>query len=226
MNKKTQVVANTLFAIMCAAFISTKSFAEPLNLTHHKAEVKKYHDSGEYQNELTSIITQATNYIKQRAKFNQQHNNAKKLAIVLDIDETSLSNYNRMLARDFSSDSKQIHQAFLAADAPAIEPMLHLYKDALAQQVAVFFVTGRSEKFQDVTELNLKRAGYYAWTGLYFRPNVYPESSIVPFKSQIRAEITQQGYTVIASIGDQASDLNGGYAERTYKLPNPYYYIP
>ena len=27
-------------------------------------------------------------------------------------------------------------------------------------------------------------------------------------------------------MGDQESDLSGGYAERTFKLPNPVYYLP
>jgi len=32
--------------------------------------------------------------------------------------------------------------------------------------------------------------------------------------------------TIIVNAGDQESDLAGGYAERAYKLPNPFYYIP
>ena len=34
------------------------------------------------------------------------------------------------------------------------------------------------------------------------------------------------GFTIILSVGDQESDLKGGYAERTFKLPNPVYYLP
>lgn len=29
-----------------------------------------------------------------------------------------------------------------------------------------------------------------------------------------------------ANLGDQQSDLDGGYSERNYKLPNPFYLIP
>ena len=32
-----------------------------------------------------------------------------------------------------------------------------------------------------------------------------------------------EGYTIIGNIGDQLSDLEGGHAERTFKLPNPFY---
>ena len=39
-------------------------------------------------------------------------------------------------------------------------------------------------------------------------------------------EIAERGYTIIFSMGDQDSDLAGGYAERTFKLPNPVYYLP
>jgi hypothetical protein len=31
---------------------------------------------------------------------------------------------------------------------------------------------------------------------------------------------------IVASVGDQQSDLDGGFAERTYKRPNPFHAIP
>ena len=33
-------------------------------------------------------------------------------------------------------------------------------------------------------------------------------------------------HTIIANVGDQWSDLDGGFAERVFKLPNPVYFIP
>lgn len=38
-------------------------------------------------------------------------------------------------------------------------------------------------------------------------------------KSGERGKIAEEGYTIIANVGDQESDLSGGYAEWTYKLP-------
>ena len=35
-----------------------------------------------------------------------------------------------------------------------------------------------------------------------------------------------ESYTIIANAGDQESDLAGGFAERAYKLPNQFHYIP
>ena len=39
-------------------------------------------------------------------------------------------------------------------------------------------------------------------------------------------KIAAMGYWIIENMGDQPSDLAGGYAERTFKLPNPFYRIP
>lgn len=223
MNKK-HIVANVFFAILCAALINTKSFAEPQNLDHHKLELRTYHDSGTYDKEIAKIALDAQRYIKQRAKDNSQSSHPQKLAIVLDIDETTLSNYGKLADRDFANDIERIHQVFNEANSPAIQPMLKLYNDAQKHQIAIFFVTGRTNVFRQATEHNLKTAGYQQWTGLYFNPFKTRQASMVPFKSQTRAAIEKQGYTIIASIGDQTSDLTGGYAEKTFKLPNPYYY--
>ena len=104
--------------------------------------------------------------------------------------------------------------------------MLALYQDARRKKVAVFFVTGRRSNLKKATEKNLTEAGYTTWNGIYFRPKEDTNKSIIPFKTQVRSNITQSGYTIIASIGDQGSDLTGGYADKVFKLPNPYYYLP
>ena len=59
----------------------------------------------------------------------------------------------------------------------------------------------------------------------YYRKNAEP-SSTVNFKAQTRQEIEALGYTIIANIGDQCSDLLGGHTETAYKLPNYMYFLP
>jgi acid phosphatase len=92
----------------------------------------------------------------------------------------------------------------------------------------VFFVTGRRETAEEsaATEANLRAAGYDGWAGIYLRPPASHENSAAIFKSGARAEIESQGYHIIANVGDQQSDLALGHAERTFKLPNPFYYVP
>jgi predicted secreted acid phosphatase len=221
-----KTTTHTFFAIACAVLIHTKSFAEPINLADLKTEVKAYHDSGLYIKEIAHAIAPASNYIVKRAEENAKKVKPQKLAVVLDIDETSLSNYKGIIARDFGFDLRTINREIMAADAPAIAPVLSFYRTALQHNIAVFFVTGRPQSTQNATQKNLKAVGYQQWTALYLRPDTYKQPSNIPFKVQARKSITEQGYTIIASVGDQNSDLTGGYAEKMYKLPNPYYFVP
>ena len=102
-----------------------------------------------------------------------------------------------------------------------IAPTLALYKDARSHRVAVFFVTGRPSAIQSQTEGNLHAAGYDGWTGISFKPGGGTEA----FKSSERAKIERQGYDIVVNMGDQESDLDGGHADRAFKLPNPFYYV-
>jgi predicted secreted acid phosphatase len=145
---------------------------------------------------------------------------AGKPAIVLDIDETSLSNYKGIVASNFS-------QAGTVPDAVAgtgtvIQPTLDLFDYAKANGVAVFFITGRPSVIQSITETNLKAAGYDGWTGLQFKPG---DMTTLQYKSGARAAIEKQGYYIYESVGDQESDLDGGHAEQGFKYPNPFYFI-
>jgi hypothetical protein len=48
----------------------------------------------------------------------------------------------------------------------------------------------------------------------------------IHYKSATRAHIESLGYDITGNFGDQYSDLKGGYADHTFKLPNPNYYLP
>lgn len=216
-----------MIVTFCVAFIFTSPvYSEPNNLGLLKNEVKQYHDSGLYQKELTQVIQKAQRFVVAQAKANSHRKVPQKLAIVLDIDETSLSNYNFMIQCNFGCTRKQFHEQTLKADAQTIKPMLALYKEAQLHGIHVFFISGRRQSERQATQENLNKAGFSHWAGLYLRPVHYNQKSVIPFKSHSRKLINQQGYTIIATIGDQYSDLKGGYAEQGFKLPNPYYYLP
>lgn len=212
------------FALILSCFYS-HSFAEPSNLSLLKKEIRQYHDSGEYERELTATINQAEQFLLAQVQALRAHNPHKKLALVLDIDETSISNYDKMVLRDFAGTPEQIHQEILKGGSPAIQATFNLYQLALTHHVDVFFVTGRIPSELEATKENLITAGYQHWAGIYVRPEQYPHDTIIKFKAQCRADIERQGYVIIESIGDQHSDLEGGHALKGFKLPNPYYYI-
>ena len=141
---------------------------------------------------------------------------------MLDIDETSLSNYQQLAATNFSGAAGALASAVFAASSPAIGPTLGLYQDARGLQVSVFFITGRPSAVSTFTESNLNAAGYTDRAGIFFKPS---SDAVIPFKSGARAALEQQGYRIVANVGDQESDLAGGHADRSFKLANPFYFI-
>jgi len=90
---------------------------------------------------------------------------------------------------------------------------------------AVFFITGRPPELRDATERNLRQAGYQP-AAVILLPEGKTFESEVDFKAPERRKLAEQGYTIILNMGDQESDLRGGYAEKTFKLPNPVYFLP
>lgn len=215
------------YALLFTALLGTASFAEPPNLGQLKTELRHYHDSGRYEREIQTVVNRASHYVARRVQHNLHQTKPQKLAMVLDIDETSLSNYNRMIHKDFSGDRDSIHRHILAAHDPAILPVLNLYQTAVKQGVHVFFVTGRQiSECGQATQRNLRKAGFHDWSGLYCRPESDSHQSVSQFKTSVRKHLTGQGYKIIVNIGDQQSDLRGGYAEKGFKLPNPFYYLP
>jgi predicted secreted acid phosphatase len=48
----------------------------------------------------------------------------------------------------------------------------------------------------------------------------------IQYKSGTRAYIESQGFDIVGNFGDQFSDLLGGFSDKTFKMPNPNYYLP
>jgi hypothetical protein len=80
---------------------------------------------------------------------------------------------------------------------------------------------------KDATVKNLRTEGYTKYAKLVFRPvSDLGNPSVIPFKSGERRKIERGGYDILVNVGDQGSDLAGGYANKAFKLPNPMYFIP
>jgi len=219
------ILALLPFGAGCAG---TGHWATP-NLPEAKRQVGEYVDSGRYEADIAAGAEKARTYLESRA------HRGGKLAIVVDLDETALSNLPSLRANDYGfigagpCDLPRgpcgLAAWIMMAKAEPIKPVLALAELARQRGVAVFFLTGRPERMRAATEANLRAAGY-AWTGLILRPDDLTTRSAAEFKAPERKKIEEQGYTIIVNVGDQASDLDGGFAEKTYKLPNPFYLIP
>lgn len=146
--------------------------------------------------DVTAVTDTARQYLAARLP-----DKGIKAAIVLDIDNTALE--TRYTPSPIT---------------PATAPVLQLARQAQDAGAVVFFVTARPEILQPWTELNLRTVGY-RWAGLYTRPTFNFDDNQT-LKTNARIAIEKKGYTIVANVGNSATDLGGGHAERTFKLPD------
>ena len=204
---------------------------QPANIGDLKSEAIQYYDSGAYLTDLQLATAPAIAWINDEAP------RVQRPAVVFDIDETALSNWEAIKANDFgrviggSCDSLPKGPCGwlawdLRAQSTVIQPTLDVFNTAKDRGAAIFFITGRNEPQRAATERNLQAAGYTGYSQLLMEPVGTHYASAADFKAPQRAQIEQQGYTIIANLGDQPSDLAGGFSEQMYQLPNPFYRIP
>jgi predicted secreted acid phosphatase len=187
-------------------------------------QIRAYRSSGAWNRHITRIDNLAKRYLRRRVRALAED---ARPAMVLDIDDTSLSNWDFWNPLNFDYTQASGIVAWLqSAQDPPIRQTRSLYRLAKRLDVAVFFVTGRTPVLEDGTRTNLARAGYGGRYTLHLKPASYTNKSVIPFKSSTRCRIERRGYRILINVGDQYSDLAGGCADRAYKIPNPMYFLP
>jgi predicted secreted acid phosphatase len=216
---------------MQQGFVSVKN--EPKNINTVKQELKLYHSCSEPTCYAPQMERQASIAIQFMRDSVASAKTGEKLAIVLDIDETSLSNWTVEVKDDFAYVPADSNACIAAQCGTAIPSTLRIFHEAEKNHVAVFFITGRPESQRADTAANLKSQGYDKWEHLFLEP---PDAlqkqqqnnlSVAVYKSAERREIVSEGYRIILNVGDQFSDLEGDpEADHSVKVPNPFYFIP
>jgi acid phosphatase len=211
----------SLLAVLCLlAGCAGTTRREPENLSTLKTEIVRYRESGDYDSAVATVAAEASRWIERRAA---ERKPGERLAVIFDIDETVLSNWENMRQMDFGYVPELWHAWVERAGAKAIDPTWETYRVARKAGVAVIFLTGRKERDREATERNLREEGLGEFERLIVRSADQEGVRAVAFKTEMRRLLAKEGWTIIANIGDQQSDLDGGYAERTFKLPNPFY---
>jgi hypothetical protein len=208
------VIALVLGGTGCATFSP-----EPPNLTLVKRQIVAYVDTGEYDRQIAAVASRAAQWLEQRAARRAP---GERLTLVMDLDETLLSNLPYMRSHDFGYIPVLWDAWVDAATAPPIEPVREVYRTARRLELEVVFLTGRTERDRPGTERNLRAIGCGDYTALLCKPLEWKESTAA-FKTGVRRQLAGDGHVIVANVGDQLSDLAGGFAERTFKLPAPFY---
>lgn len=200
MTRRRPWARRTAIATVTAAALTALTVpAEAATTSSTTAATAAAVDYTTWQTDCQTVMNQALPYLKQRIAATKP---GEKQAIVFDIDNTTLET-------DFGFSWPQ----------PANKPVLAVAKYAQEHGVSLFFVTARPGIIYLPTEYNLEHDGYDV-DGLYVRGLLDLFKDVAAYKTAQRVDIENKGYTIIANIGNSATDLSGGHAETTYKLPD------
>ncbi|MCW2594905.1 MAG: acid phosphatase [Jatrophihabitans sp.] len=195
--------------------------------------------TGSYAKEMAAVEQNAAKWLAHPRKghdYPVPPNQGPK-AVLLDIDDTTLNTFNYEIYSNFAF-NPATNAAFVNSAAfPAVPGMPTLVNQAVGQGYTIFFLTGRPEGQRPGTVTNLANAGYPSVPSghLFLKDQVNqpwlascsPTCTTIQYKSLTRKHIEKDlGFDIVANFGDQFSDLAGGYADQTFKLPNPMYFLP
>lgn len=249
------VAAGVLFGAGAAtAHQSTaNSTHEPYNIGLLTQDIDKYYgttadsngvyqasSTSEYAKDLARIDADAKRYIDRAARGAHRHH--EKPAVVFDIDDTLLLSLDYEKRYNYTYNSTTWADYVNKADRPGVFGTAELVQYAKAKGVEVFYNSGLSEAQRTAAVANLKKIGAdvnldadHMFLKDKTNPPAYLSGCATPgawtcttvqYKGGTRKHIEDDlGYEIIANFGDQYSDLDGGYADRTYKLPNPTYFV-
>jgi predicted secreted acid phosphatase len=201
----------------------------------------QYSPTGAYARQVEGIAATAAKTLS------HHHQKSTDKAILFDIDDTTLNTYSYEIYSNFVY-NPTTNAAFVNAGSaqvfPAVPGMVGLEKTAEAHGYQVYFLTGRPVSQTAGTLANLADAGYDVDPSHVFLKDTTAQTepwlaqcvdattqkftcTTIQYKSLTRQHIEQDlGADIVANFGDQYSDLKGGFADSTYKIPNPMYYLP
>lgn len=208
-----------LLAVGLAGCVAPPATREPANLYPHKLEIRAYVDSGRYLADIAVVAKRAEAWLVERAG---RKTAGERLAVVFDLDETLLFNWPHIGRNDFGYVPAVWDAWVERGEAPAIEPVREAYRAARRLGIDVIFLTGRRERDRAGTEKNLRAIECGEYAALICKADGAKGTSAA-WKTAARERLVKEGWMIVANIGDQESDLAGGFAERTFKLPNPFY---
>uniref|UniRef100_A0A453QF42 Acid phosphatase 1 n=1 Tax=Aegilops tauschii subsp. strangulata TaxID=200361 RepID=A0A453QF42_AEGTS len=185
--------------------------------------VGHYMLGGHYRRDSKLVIDQAISYVDSL----KLAGNGKEVW-VFDVDETTLSNLPYYATHGFGATPynwTSFQEYARQASAPALPETKRLYNKLLSVGIKPVILTGRREAQRTATITNLRRQGFSGSMAVLLKPAEFKGSSVT-FKSGERQKLLDAGYVIVGNIGDQWSDILGTpEGARTFKLPDPMYYI-
>lgn len=210
----------------------------PEALEKAKQEIIAYHTAKDgllsgYEEEITIIIAQALHNFTAAKKRLDALSGQRTPAIILDIDETVLSNLQLRIETNFASKSG-CDENYIFRDqqrCTGIKPMVDFCKKMRELNYKLIFISSRRgpEDHIKATKANLIRENIQVdeIDGLFLMPvTLHHGTEKMPvgnWKESVRQTLSCS-YDIVGCIGDHNNDISGNYiGEIQVKLPNYLY---
>ena len=206
------------FSLFLAFVLISCKSDDLINLRVAKDSVKEYYESGKYDEEMNKIFNDAKDQINNIRIDNNS-------AVIFDVDDTALSNYEISKKLDFGYDYTIVQDWVMSAKLPAIKQTKDFFDFLKSKNIKRIFLTSRNYDEYDATYKNLVDQGYTGFDTLIVRSKSDKDLGSQNFKTKERENLTKAGYEIIATVGDQWTDLNGGFSGIKIKVPNYLYKV-
>ncbi|KAJ8547191.1 hypothetical protein K7X08_010777 [Anisodus acutangulus] len=155
--------------------------------------------------------------------------NDGKDAWIFDIDDTLLSSIPYYKKNEFGGNKLNVTSLedwMSQGKGTALGHSVKLFNHLKKLGVKIFLVSSRREHLRSATTDNLVHVGFYGWSSLILRGQEDECKNVQKFKAEARSKLISKGYRILGIVGDQWSSIVGlPSAKRTFKLPNPMYYV-
>jgi predicted secreted acid phosphatase len=191
-------------------------------------QIRDYYTSGQARRDQQAVSREALHWVRQWLQRSCDGTpRSCGATVVFDIDDTLLDNYGyyASLTPPFSFNPASYNAWASTCASPANAPVQRLYRSLEDRGVGLVLITGRAESLRQATSDCLRQRGISGWRRLVMRGADAP-SLAADFKADVRAGLRADGMRIVASIGDQVSDMSHGSLKRGFLLPNAMYLIP
>lgn len=188
--------------------------------------IEDYYTTGQARRDQSAVVRRARSWITEWVADNCGGAPASCAAtVVFDVDDTLLSGYPYYEGTGFTWNSGSWDAYVQSCQSPAIEPSRELFRSLKRKGFVVILLTGRSEAERSSTADCLRQRGISGWDRLIMQSPAQESLSSAMYKAQERAQLERSGLRIVASIGDQVSDMSRGHLKAGFLMPNLMYFI-
>ncbi|MBB3908110.1 5'-nucleotidase, lipoprotein e(P4) family [Anoxybacteroides rupiense] len=210
----------SVFAVNAETAIAPQSVEQTVpstsNNEHMLMATLWYQKSGEMQALYYQAYNLGKMVVDDALKQKRNSHSRKKLAIVLDIDETILNNspYEAYIIQKGVPNFTDWHKWVMQAQAEALPGAVEFLTYVDSKGIDIFYVSNRDENEGKATIKNLKEKGFPQATAdhMLFRAK---ENSKEPRRQKI-----QQTHEIVALFGDNLSDFTKEFDQKPLEERN------